>query len=80
MQINLGKTSRNKTGVTGVSFNKRDNAYIAGWRADGENKRKYFSARMHGEEEAFKLACEYREKMIQELKDKGVYYGENHGK
>lgn len=55
------------------------------WKAqwnDLEGKRcaKCFSVGKHGEEAAFKLACEYRENIMQELNESGAGYSDDHGK
>lgn len=54
--------------------------YSAYWNTnEGIRKTKTFGVLKYGKEEAFRLACEYRAKMIQELKDSGEWYDDNHG-
>lgn len=83
---NKGKYSNNSTGVTGVTFQVNDcsSYYLARWREhiDGESKEraKSFNINKLGKEEAFRLACEYRDKKIAELNSLGYGYSENHGK
>jgi hypothetical protein len=74
----------NKTGVTGVCrYRNRHGGYnyTASWKwLDGSQGTKTFSVSKYGEGEAFRLACEYREKMIVELNSQGAGYTEDHGK
>lgn len=81
-QRNRSKCKSNKSGVTGVSFSHGSGS--SSWRAkwhnmDGTRQEKYFSIKKHGNDEAFRLACEYRAKMIQELNEQGAGYTERHG-
>lgn len=77
---NLKKFCTNKSGVTGVNFSKTDNRWRAEWRdLDGRNTSKSFSVKKYGYEEAFKLACEYRQKMIDELNLQNAGYTSRHG-
>lgn len=75
----------NKTGVTGVCrfINRHGTpAYTASWKEleTGKQKSKTFSTKVHGEAEAFRLACEHRSKMINALNAQGAGYTERHGK
>jgi hypothetical protein len=87
---NVGN-SRNRTirktnisGVNGVSrcSNGYGNFYWkAHWvSAEGRSKSKTFSILKYGNDEAFKLACDYRAKMIEQLNANGAGYTERHGK
>lgn len=75
------------TGVVGVcltnSLQRSGNYcknYVAHWQTlDGKRKSKNFSLLVYGKEEAFRLACEYRTKMITELNSQGAGYTERHG-
>lgn len=90
-QRNQSKRSNNATGMTGVCVitNKYLKAngtyseyklYMAIWlNTEGKQKSKSFSVSKHGEDMAFKLACEYRRAMIESLKDSGEWYDEKHG-
>lgn len=73
----------NTTGVTGVSLMSNNDGnfyYTAHWQnLDGGFKQKYFSIDKLGETEAFRLACEYRTRMIKELNEQGAGYTERHG-
>lgn len=80
---NKKKTKKNTSGKTGVMVaidkggNKR---YRAHWTTlEGKTKTKSFSVNVYGDEEAWRLACEYRQKMIQELNSQGAGYSEKHG-
>lgn len=79
---NQRKRDRNSTGVTGVSF--EDFKYPR-FRAlvnmlDGSQRKKSFSVNKYGYDKAFRLACDWREKMILELNIQGAGYTERHGK
>lgn len=89
--INMRNTTlqeNNRSGITGVNrkeiYDRRSNYLYAGWRAEwrsleGKNCTKLFSIRKYGEEMAFKLACEHREKMLEELNIQGAGYSTRHG-
>lgn len=79
----------NNTGKTGVylakSHNKRLNkcytTYVAAWLdPDGALKTKSFSVNKYGEADAYWLACEYRDGMIEKLNALGAGYTDRHGK
>jgi len=79
------KANRNNTsGVHGVNFYTNNQGYsywTAQWRTlNNKNAAKSFSVMKHGYEQAFILACAYREKMIAELNAQGAGYTEDHGK
>lgn len=79
---NCKKFVRNKSGVTGVSL-RVGNKY-SDWRAmwvdsEGIKRDKSFSVLKYGFDEAFKLACEYRNKMIEHRNSEGAGYSETHG-
>ena len=81
-QRNRGKNACNTSGFTGVSFHHGSGS--CAWRAkwhDMKWKRieKYFSIKRYGNDEAFRLACEYRAKMIASLNEQGAGYTERHG-
>ena len=87
---NKVKQSNNTSGVTGVCLIKTasraraDGSIPAYWQAkwhDLSKNRctKMFSIDTLGYDEAFRLACEYRAKMITELNEQGAGYSENHG-
>lgn len=76
----------NTSGVTGVKLNHKKykdyvNSYwVARWAdLSGKEKVKHFSIDRYGHDEAFRLACEYRELMISELNKNGAGYTEMHG-
>lgn len=86
-QRNKKISKKNKSGVTGVywrAVNGKILSAVACWN-EIENgvstvKRKYFTLRKYGKDEAFRLACEYREQQIIRLNSLGYGYTENHGK
>ncbi len=70
-------SSRNKSGVVGVRLHKQKDIrgdfeyhywyWVAQWTdASGKRKTKAFSIHQHGDEEAYKLACQAREDGIAE--------------
>jgi hypothetical protein len=73
--------STNTSGCTGVNLNTRVNSWSAIWRNHSSGKRhtKSFSINKYGNDEAFRLACEYRTKMIEEQNELGAGYSEHHG-
>lgn len=78
---NKTKNKNNTSGVTGVIKNKGKNYWAAvAQDLDGNRVEKCFNIRIHGEEEAFRLACEHRAKIIKELNEQGANYTERHGK
>lgn len=82
-QQNKGKSKSNTSGTTGVIFFINDSGSTivrAQWRdLLGKNKNKSFSASKYGLIPAFKMAVEYRRKMIGELNEQGASYSESHG-
>lgn len=79
---NAGINKQNKTGVCGVSYLPSRNEFI--YRATvrllcGKKKVKSFSCKKYGKEEAFRLACEWRKSMIDELNALGAGYSPRHG-
>lgn len=72
--------STNTSGVTGVQYDKYGDRWKAVWHEypSGVCRRKSFSIKKYGEE-AFRLACEYRKKMIEEQIANGAPYSENYG-
>lgn len=88
---NRNMHSNNTSGVTGVGLQtnrhlKKDGTETishyctAYWQdSSGKTKSKCFNVSVYGQEEAFRLACEYRQAMIESLKDSGEWYDETHG-
>ncbi len=85
------KKHHNRQGdTTGVCLNKKSHPfpnnhkvteyYVARWYdLLGVLQVKHFNISKLGKEEAFKLACEYRAKMIEELNLQGAEYSLGHG-
>lgn len=78
--------STNTSEVCGVGMliNKTKSGENRYWKAqwntlDGKRCAKCFSINKLGNEEAFRLACEYRLKMIAELNAQGAGYSSRHG-
>lgn len=76
---NRGKSKNNTSGVTGVSYRSDYNCYTASWNFSDKVRSKSFSVNKYGNEEAFRLACEYRAQKIRELNEQGAGYTERHG-
>lgn len=76
---NCKKNIKNTSGVTGVCL-QEDRYWKAQWYDElSKIKIKYFSIKKFGYENAFNLACKYREDKIKELNDRGFLYSERHG-
>lgn len=76
---NKAMDKRNTTGATGVKFRKYKDkncpSFIASWMdKDGVQRSKSFSINKYGEEEALRLACEHRKKIVEELNQAGLFY------
>lgn len=81
---NLKKRKDNKSGVTGVVLHTDKRCKATYWRArfhdlDGKHVCKYFSVEKIGNDEAFRLACEWRAEQIRLLNEQGAGYTERHG-
>ena len=83
---NKRKPKNNSSGVVGVKLNKKFyrgvciEYWIAEWMEDSVKRVKHFRIDKLGHDNAFRLACEYRAKMIEELNAQGAGYTERHGK
>lgn len=79
---NATKQMNNTSGVTGVSWwtNEHGTRYACGRvQVLGKVSRKSFSVEKYGEEEAFRLACEWRKEMLSNLNANGERFTEMHG-
>lgn len=79
---NQRKKCNNKSGVNGVHLkpDERGGRWIAQWNdLNSKRQQKSYSVSKYGYDEAFRLACEYRAKMIEELNRQGAGYTERHG-
>ncbi len=76
---NVRKMRNNTSGITGVSFHRGKQAWMAIWKVGERQCSRSFSVSKHGSEEAFRLACEHRTKKIKELNMQGAGYTEDHG-
>jgi hypothetical protein len=75
--------SNNTSGAQGVAISMQlGYKYWQAYWSDLEGKRKgkNFSVLKHGNDEAFRLACLYREAMIASLNEQGAGYTHDHGK
>ena len=80
---NKSMRENNNSGVTGVNY-FNDGGRRCYWRSSwsdltGNRRDKYFSVNKYGNDEAFRLACEHRQKMIEEMNKQGAGYSDNHG-
>jgi len=73
----------NTSGVVGVGrqsdSNGRYHWVSTTYNLDGSRTRKCFSESKYGED-AFRMACEFRQKQIEILNEQGAGYSERHGK
>lgn len=80
---NQGKMSSNTSGKTGVYLQTKEGKpayWCAQWYTlSGERKSKTFSLSKYGGQEAFRLACEYRDNQIESLNNQGAGYSDGHG-
>ena len=78
------KNGSRETGVClNVKYYKGEpmNYWVARWYdREGVLRGKHFRIDTLGHEQAFQLACDYRNKMIQELNAQGAGYSSTHGK
>ena len=71
-RVIVTKNKNNNTGVIGVQRIERENSGGSVYRSfrvcwtesEGKARTKFFSIAKYGEEEAFRLACEFRRKML----------------
>lgn len=82
---NRRKYSNNTTGVTGITTSKNIDGSISHYIAssqglDGKAISEWFSIVKLGKDEAFRLACEFRQNTIDKLNEMGAGYAESHGK
>lgn len=73
------RKSKNDKGNAGVRYLHDKNYYVANATLNGKSTTKSFSANKYGKDEAFRLACEWRQQMIAELNAQGAGYTERHG-
>lgn len=83
IRVQKKASSGSSSGVLGVykiKVDKEDRYWMALWDCNGSTKQKYFKIAKYGNEEAFRLACEYRAAMIEQLNSQGAGYTDTHGK
>jgi hypothetical protein len=81
-KLNSSSRLNEDTGVTGVSRVKlgKYDYYMTQWRTiDCRNKSKSFNISTYGEQEALRLATEWRKEQIRLLNEQGAGYTERHG-
>lgn len=86
-QQNRSMNRNNSTGVTGVSYAERMqpsgevfSKFTATYYYKAKKKGKAFSVQKYGYDEAFRLACEWREDQLAKLGQDGlVFYTDRHG-
>ena len=81
---NTRKFKNNTSGVSGVNLQTQSNGKYSYWCAqytklDGQPIQKSFSIFRLGNDEAFRLACEWRSEQIRLLNEQGAGYTERHG-
>lgn len=77
---NQKKFSTNRSGVTGVSWDEQNSRWLAQWKdRQGVAKKKSFSAKKYGYDEALEAAKLYREQIISTLNSEGAGYTQRHG-
>ena len=65
---NLKKGTNNKSGVTGVCFDKSSNAWLVQWRESGKKRKKSFTVgKQRTNEEVFELAKQFRQDIDEKL-------------
>jgi len=83
--VNSRNTCKNKvntSGAIGVTYKKNKSGHTywsAIWRENNKGKSKHFMIEKYGNDEAFRLACEYRAMKIEELNKLGAGYTEEVG-
>jgi hypothetical protein len=70
---------RSVTSVTGVSYASNNKTYRASISSDVCRIARSFSVSKYGEQEAFRLACEWRKEQIKLLNEQGAGYTDRHG-
>jgi len=66
--INWGITSNNKSGVTGVFYDKKSRAWVSLWKDAGGNQcSKWFNLKKYGNAQACAMAMEHRQRAIRLL-------------
>lgn len=81
---NARKRKDNSSGVAGVRLHTDKRSSCTYWRSrfhdlDGKHICKYFSIERLGDQEAYRLACEWRAEQILLLNAQGAGYTERHG-
>lgn len=80
---NAKRQENNTSGKTGVKLTQTHKGRYWNWMATAETEKgratKAFSVNKYGNDEAFRLACEWRDRMIEELNNQGAGYSERHG-
>lgn len=75
--------STNNTGVTGVSYNAVTDSYAADvFDSNSKRIREYFSCKKLGKDQAFKMACEFRKSLVEQVNNEvgSEGYTDRHGK
>ena len=79
-RLNQVKRINNVSGYTGVSYHKNSKCWVARWTdSDRKEQCKAFSVKKFGNDEAKKLAANFRRQKILELRENGHEYTERHG-
>ena len=79
-------SGKNPTGVVGVTYHEENRngslvkKYYARIMVNGKGKTKSFCVGKYTKEEAFELACKWREQMLLEANAQGAGFTPHHGK
>jgi hypothetical protein len=79
LDLHKQKRSNNVSGVPGVHFHKTDRQPLGFWQAkirfhDGKSRAKAFSVRLHGYEEAFRLAVAARSELLEKVENRSFLH------
>ena len=86
---NKSRQKNNTTGYPGIDINvkahpfpnnhKSTRYYRVAWKSSGRREAKYFNIDRLGDEQALKLAIEFRKAVLKEEAEKGNVFSEGHG-
>lgn len=74
---NIKKRTDNKSGITGISFDKIENRWVVRWTINNEIKTKTFSCKNIGVDESFNNAVHFNTEIRNNLIDFHDYTGRN---
>jgi len=62
-RASVQKPAEHQSGVRGVTYDKKDHAWVAEWQEDGKKRKKSFSRNKYGDDEALQRAIDHRRAM-----------------